>query len=94
MALIKACEEPAVTGDKFRWELSYKNEGAVQSQLLPDGIEGLKWRSGEDGWREKDISTCLSPSLPRRAVMIAGLACLFIESFHSWADWLGAFKQT
>ena len=41
MALIKACEEPRVTGDKFHWELSYKNEGAMQSQLLPDGIEGL-----------------------------------------------------
>lgn len=41
MALIKACEEPTVTGDKFHWELSYKNEGAVQSQLLPDGMEGL-----------------------------------------------------
>lgn len=41
MALIKACEEPTVTGDKFHWELSYKNEGAAQSQLLPDEIEGL-----------------------------------------------------
>lgn len=41
MVLIKACEEPTVAGDKFRWELSYKSEGAVQSQLLPDEIEGL-----------------------------------------------------
>lgn len=41
MALIKACEQPTVTGDKFHWELSYKNEGAVQSQLLPDETEGL-----------------------------------------------------
>lgn len=41
-ALIKACEEPAVTGDKLTWELSYKNEGAMQSQLLPDWTEGLK----------------------------------------------------
>lgn len=45
MALIKACEEPTVTRDKFRWELSYENEGAMQSQLLPDGIGGLN--SGE-----------------------------------------------
>lgn len=41
MALIKACEEPRVTGDKFYWELTYKNEGAMQSQLLPDGRDGL-----------------------------------------------------
>lgn len=41
MALIKACEEPRVTGDKFYWELTCKNEGAMQSQLLPDGIDGL-----------------------------------------------------
>lgn len=41
MALIKAWEEPIVTRDKFRWELSYKNEGAMQSQLLLDEIEGL-----------------------------------------------------
>lgn len=41
MALIKACEEATVTGDKFHWELGYKNEGAMQSQPLPGGIEGL-----------------------------------------------------
>lgn len=49
MALIKACEEPTVTGDKFHWELSYKNEDAAQSQLLFKWDEGIKqWRSGKD----------------------------------------------
>lgn len=41
MTLIKACEEPTVTGDKSQWELSYKNEEAMQSQLLPDVEQGL-----------------------------------------------------
>ncbi|KAK5598652.1 hypothetical protein CRENBAI_006493 [Crenichthys baileyi] len=43
IALIKPCEEPRVTGDKFYWELTYKNEGAMQSQILPDGMEGLNY---------------------------------------------------
>lgn len=84
MALIKACEEPAVTGDKFHWELSYKNEGAMQSQLLPDGMKGLN--SEEVAKMDGEGRTFLhrlSSSLPRGAVMIAGPACLFIESFHS-----------
>lgn len=42
MALIKACEEPTVTGDKFHWELSYKNEDGAQSQLLFKWDEGIK----------------------------------------------------
>lgn len=41
MTLIKACEEPTVTGDKLHWELSYTNEKAMQSQLLPDVEQGL-----------------------------------------------------
>lgn len=60
MALIKACEEPTVTWDTFHWELSYKNEGAMQSRLLPDGIEGLN--SGEVAKMDGEERTSLHAS--------------------------------
>lgn len=63
MALIKACEQPTVTGDKFRWELSYKNEGAVQSQLLPDETEGLNIEEVVKTDGEKETFLHASPHL-------------------------------
>ena len=67
----------------------------MQSQLLPDGTEGLNSEevAKMDG-EKRTFPTRFSPSLPHRAVAIAGPACLFIESFHSCVDWVGAFKQT
>lgn len=41
MPLIKACEEPIVAWDSFEWELSYKDEGAVQWCRLPHETVGL-----------------------------------------------------
>lgn len=73
MALIKACEKPTVTRDRFLLELPYKKEGAVQSQHLSDETEGLNSEEVvKMDWEKGMFSTRLSTSLPQRAVMIAG----------------------